>query len=225
MTGYTPGMSATRPLPAVRRQARERKIIDAARALFDERGMQEARIDRIARRVGINKALIYRHFASKEELFALTTTTYLDEIAELLHGVDQDGGPPRDRLRRGFAAFADYGIAHPAFLDCALSLLRQPAGELRGEVSEAVWLRLGQATGACVGQLADVLAELEVAEPELRANQLYLQAIGVLHLARSGVGVRRSGPGTAESFAVGAEQVRGACVELALAAAGPGAEA
>src|ERR1035441_984120 len=105
-------MTATQQPRAAIRRARERKIIDAARALFDERGMQEARIDRIARRVGINKALIYRHFASKEELFALTTTTYLDEIAELLKGVDEDGGAPRDRLRRGFGAFADYGIAH-----------------------------------------------------------------------------------------------------------------
>jgi AcrR family transcriptional regulator len=171
--------------------------------------------------VGINKALIYRHFASKEELFALTTTTYLDEIAELLKGVDEDGGAPRDRLRRGFGAFADYGIAHPAFLDCALSLLRQPAGELRAEVSEAVWLRLGRATGSCVGRLADVLAELDVAKPDLRANQLYLQAIGILHLGRSGAGVRRSGPDAVEGFAVDVEEVRCACVELALAAVGP----
>jgi AcrR family transcriptional regulator len=214
-------MTATQQPRAAIRRARERKIIDAARALFDERGMQEARIDRIARRVGINKALIYRHFASKEELFALTTTTYLDEIAELLKGVDEDGGAPRDRLRRGFGAFADYGIAHPAFLDCALSLLRQPAGELRAEVSEAVWLRLARATGSCVGRLADVLAELDVAKPDLRANQLYLQAIGILHLGRSGAGVRRSGPDAVEGFAVGVEEVRCACVELALAAVGP----
>jgi AcrR family transcriptional regulator len=214
-------MSATQLPRAAVRRARERKIVDAARALFDERGMQEARIDWIARRVGINKALIYRHFASKEELFALTTTTYLDEIAELLQAVDEDGGAPRDRLRRGFGAFADYGIAHPAFLDCALSLLRQPAGELRAQVSEAIWLRLGRGTGACVGRLADLLAELDVAEPELRANQLYLQAIGVLHLARSGVGVRRSGPDAAKAFVVGVDDVRSACVELALAAVGP----
>lgn len=214
-------MSATRQPRAAVRQERERKIIDAARALFDERGMQEARIDRIARRVGINKALIYRHFASKEELFALTTTTYLDEIAQRLQCVDEAGGAARDRLRRGFEAFADYGIAHPAFLDCALSLMRQPAGELRAQVSDAVWHRLGRATGACVEPLADVLAELDVGEPDLRANQLYLQAIGVLHLARSGFGVRRSVPGGVEAFAVGVEEMRRACADLALAALGP----
>ncbi len=204
---------------AALRRARERKIVDATRALFDERGMQEARIGRIARRVGINKALIYRHFASKEELFVLTITRYLAEINALLEAVDEETSDPSERLRRGFEAFADYGIEHPAFLDCALSLLRQPAEDLHAEVSDAVWLRLGRATGACIGWLADVLRDLGVAEPDLRANQLYLQAIGVLHLTRSGVGVRAIAPGVAEPFPVGAEEVRAACVQLALAAA------
>ena len=39
---------------------RERDIVDATRALFDERGMQDAPVEEIARAVGINKALIYR---------------------------------------------------------------------------------------------------------------------------------------------------------------------
>jgi AcrR family transcriptional regulator len=206
------------PRAAIRR-ARERKIVDATRALFDERGMQDARIDRIARRVGINKALIYRHFASKEELFALTTTRYLAEINALLEAVDEQTSDATERLRRGFEAFADYGIEHPAFLDCALSLLRQPAEDLRAQVSNAVWRRLGRAIGACIRWLADVLHDLGAAEPDLRANQLYLQAIGVLHLARSGVGLRGIGPGEAEAFPVSAKEVRAACVQLALAAA------
>ena len=212
-------MPVTRQPRAAVRRARERKIVDATRALFDERGIQDARIDRIARRVGINKALIYRHFASKEELFVLTITRYLAEINALLEAVDEETSDPAERLHRGFDAFAEYGIAHPAFLDCALSLLRQPAEDLRAEVSDAVWLRLGRAMGACVGWLADVLRELDAAEPDLRANQLYLQAIGVLHLARSGVGLRAIAPGVAEAFPVSPVEVRAACVQLALAAA------
>ena len=213
-------MPATRQPRAALRRARERKIVDATRALFDERGMQDARIDRIARRVGINKALIYRHFACKEELFVLTITRYLAEINALLQAVDEETTDPPERLRRGFEAFAEYGIEHPAFLDAALSLLRQPAEDLHTQVSDAVWRRLGRAMGACIGWLADVLRDLDVADPDLRANQLYLQAIGVLHLARSGVGLRRIAPGVAEAFPVSAEEVRAACVELAVAAAG-----
>ena len=199
-------------------RARERKIVDATRALFDERGRQDARIDQIARRVGINKALVYRHFVSKEELFALTTTRYLAEISALLDAVDTQANSASERLSRGFEAFADYGMEHPAFLDCALALVRQPAGDLQAQVSDAVWLRLGRATGALIGWLADVLHDLDVAEPDLRANQLYLQAIGVLHLARSGSGLRQVAPGLAQPFTIGAEEMRAACVQLALAA-------
>jgi AcrR family transcriptional regulator len=219
--GYSSPVAATRPPRAALRRARERRIVDATRALFDERGAQDAHIDHIARRVGINKALIYRHFASKEELFALTTTRYLAELGALLEAVDAQTTLAPERLRRGFEAFADYGIEHPAFLDCTLSLLRRPAEDLRAQVSDAVWLSLGQGMGACLGWLARVLDELNVAEPDLRANQLYLQAVGVLHLARSGVALRGLAPGLPEAFPVSAAEVRAACVELALAAARP----
>ena len=213
-------MPSTQRSRAAIRRAREREILDATRALFDERGSQDARVERIARRVGINKALIYRHFASKEELFALTTTRYLAEINALLEAVNEQTSEPAVRLRRGFEAFADYGIEHPAFLDCALSLLRQPAENLRAQLSDAVWVRLGRATGACIEWLAGVLDDLGVADPDLRANQLYLQAIGVLHLARSGVALRVPAGETAEGFPVSADEVRAACVQLALTAAG-----
>jgi AcrR family transcriptional regulator len=216
-----PVVPTRQPRAAIRR-ARERKIVDATRALFDEAGRQDARIDRIARRVGINKALVYRHFVSKEELFALTTTRYLAEINALLDAVDEQTSSASQRLRRGFEAFADYGIQHPAFLDCVLSLARQPASDLQAQVSDVVWLRLGQTMGGWIGWLAGVLHDLDVAEPDLRANELYLQAIGVLHLARSGAGLRQVAPGLAEPLAIAAEEVRAACVQLALAAAGTG---
>ena len=221
--GYTLGYSlrvpsARKPRAAIR-HARAQEIVDATRALFDERGSHDVRIEHIARRVGINKALIYRHFASKEELFALTTTRYVAEINALLGAVNEQTTDAPERLRRGFEAFADYGIEHPAFLDCALSLVRQPAEDLRAQVSDAVWLRLGRTIAACTGWLAAVLHDLGRVEPDRQANELYLQAIGVLHLARSGVGLRAIAPGVPEAFPVSTEQVRAACVQLALAAA------
>ncbi len=86
---------------AVRRE-REREIVAATRALFDERGMQDAPIDEIARAVGINKALIYRCFASKEELFVLTLTSYLAELAKRLDSASVDH--PRSRAHTGGGA-------------------------------------------------------------------------------------------------------------------------
>ena len=54
------------PPATTTRRDRERDLVKATRALFDERGLQDAPVEEIARAVGINKALIYRLFASKE---------------------------------------------------------------------------------------------------------------------------------------------------------------
>src|SRR3954468_19202119 len=70
-----------RTAAAARRRRREKQILDATRALFDARGVRDAQIEDIARAVGINRAIIYRHFSGKEELFALTLVGYLDQLS------------------------------------------------------------------------------------------------------------------------------------------------
>jgi AcrR family transcriptional regulator len=136
-----------------RRQAREARILDVTRELFDARGMHDARVDAIARAAGIDKALIYRHFSSKEELHLLTLRRYLDELAELLGRVDVAAAPP-ERLRATAEAYATYCLEHPAFVDVSLAVMRRDPGELRRVVSEAVWLRLGRGMARCLGPLA-----------------------------------------------------------------------
>src|SRR3954463_9472446 len=86
--------------PAQLRRTRERDLVAATRALFDERGLQEAPIEEIARAVGIARGLVYRHFSSKEELYVLTVTNYLDELAELLEAAVAGDDSPTLRLER-----------------------------------------------------------------------------------------------------------------------------
>jgi AcrR family transcriptional regulator len=198
------------PPPATIRSQRERDLVEATRALFDERGLQDAPMDEIARAVGINKALIYRVFASKEELFVLTVTHYLEELRELTVGT-------RAVLRDALDAFTRFCLRYPAFLDCALSLMRRPAGELRERVSEGVWMRLGRSMAACLAPLAAILESEGVEDPDFVANRLYTQVLGTMHLARIGAGVREAAPGVPDVFALDPEQVREACVEDALA--------
>jgi len=209
------------------RRKREHDIVDATRALFDERGLQDAPMEEIARAVGINKAQIYRHFSSKEELFVLTVTRYLDELRELLDVQLTDVQEPVARLEVSIDGYAAFCLRYPAFLDCALSLMRRPAQELEDSVSEAVWLRLGQAMGALLGGLSRTLEAgagagvFDVADPDFTANHIYAQTLGTMHLARSGVGVRKREPGVAEMFPLDPEAVRRAAVMGALATVNP----
>src|SRR3954452_3917566 len=91
-----PEMDGRRSAAAARRRAREREIIAATRRLFDERGVRDAQIEDIAKAVGINRAIVYRHFTGKEELFALTLVGYLDELHTLLAEASASADGPRD---------------------------------------------------------------------------------------------------------------------------------
>ena len=209
------------------RQVRERELVLATRALFDERGMQHAPIEEIAKAVGIARGLVYRQFSSKEELFVLTVTDYLDELGDLLSEIVGAQPDPRGRLTAGVDAYAGFCRRYPAFLDCALSLMHRPAMELRELVSESVWLRLGQGMSRCVSVLTETLREgtaagdFEVADPDYLANVIWTQVLGTMHLARVGVGVREAGPGVPELFTVPPEPVVKTCVDSALALARP----
>ena len=205
------------------RRTRERDIIDSARAAFDERGVQEAAMEEIARSVGINRALIYRYFESKDELFVLTVTRYLDELtARGIERIDL-AAPPVEQLRVSWANFTSYCREYPAFLDCALSLMRQPAADLRQRVSERTWFRLGESMSACLAVTIDVLRRgveagaFRIADPTLTANCMYAQTLGMMHLARTGIAVGRRAD---EASTVSPQEVEEECIRAALAAVG-----
>jgi AcrR family transcriptional regulator len=64
-------ISSSSQEPRWRRLPEERpqQIIDAALAVFGERGLAAARLEDIAKRAGLSKGTIYLYFPNKEELF------------------------------------------------------------------------------------------------------------------------------------------------------------
>ena len=214
------------PRGAPLRQLRERELVAATRALFDERGMQEAPIEAIARSAGIARGLIYRQFSSKEELYVATVTDYLRELAEELGAAEQGAGEePESRLRRMADAYAGFCERYPAFLDSALAIMRRPARELQEVVSEVIWLRLGQGMAECIDHVARIVragnesGAFQVEDPDFMANMLWTQMLGAMHLARIRAGVRKGEGGMPELFRVEASDVVQACVASALATA------
>jgi AcrR family transcriptional regulator len=73
------------------RTERSREILAAARAVFSEKGYEEASMAEIAARVGVVEGALYKHFASKRELlFAVMRAFYvslIDSLREGLRGV------------------------------------------------------------------------------------------------------------------------------------------
>ncbi|QZY30625.1 TetR/AcrR family transcriptional regulator [Nocardioides coralli] len=220
-----PESDGRRTAAAARRRKREAEIIAATRALFDRSGVRDAQIDQIAGAVGVNRAIVYRHFTGKEELFALTLVEYLNELREELVAADDSATDPPDRLRAITTAFADYGVTHPAFVDCAQTLMRRSGPELLDEISESALFRLGRAISSCLSVLSGALedgvesGDFTVDDPTLLANTLYASGLGALQLARVGILVKEAAPGIPTVGQISREQVRDHLVASALALA------
>ena len=214
-----------RTAAAARRRAREKDIIAATRALFDERGVRDAQIEDIAKAVGINRAIVYRHFTGKEELFALTLVGYLEELRGALAAAAESSDDPQRRLTAMVGAFVDYGVAHPAFVDCAQTLMRRTGPDLLDEISESALFRLGRGISSCLALLTQVLEDgvaagaFTVDDPVLLANTLYASGLGALQLARVGILVKEAAPGIPTVGQISPDQVRDYLVASALALA------
>ena len=64
-------------------QITQKKILDAATQVFSEKGFYGARVDEIAARAGVNKAMLYYYFKNKEKLFEELIKRYREESAEI----------------------------------------------------------------------------------------------------------------------------------------------
>lgn len=66
-------------------KTRRKQILAAATQLFSRRGFDGTTTREIARAVGINEAIIFRHFTSKEELYWVVVSEQTTVRAERLH--------------------------------------------------------------------------------------------------------------------------------------------
>jgi AcrR family transcriptional regulator len=57
-----------------------RRILDAAAAVFHERGFHGAGMDELGARAGLSGPAIYRHFSSKDEILATLFDEAIDEL-------------------------------------------------------------------------------------------------------------------------------------------------
>jgi AcrR family transcriptional regulator len=221
----TTARSTARSTAAARRRAREAEILAATRELLDAGGVRDAQIEDVARAVGVNRAIIYRHFTGKEELLALTLVGYLDELAAELASAGSAEKTATKKLTAMTEAFVDFGVQYPAFVDSAQALMRRTGPELLEELSEGAMFRLGRAMTACLNQIGQVLedgmaaGEFRAVDSVMLANHMYASGLGALQLARLGMLVKESAPGIPTMTPISAEQVKKYLVTTARALA------
>lgn len=77
----------------------EEKIFDAATIVFEEKGMDGARMQDIANRAGINKALLHYYFRTKEMLFEAVFQKLAGKIFAKFAPVFDEGLTLEEKLR------------------------------------------------------------------------------------------------------------------------------
>jgi AcrR family transcriptional regulator len=107
------------------------RIFAAARALFDQNGVEGVSMRRIADKVGITPMAIYRHYPDKD---ALLNALMLDGFAAWEARVEKIGAPePLDWLRQMGEAFLDFALSQPRRYEAAFLLKASAARRYPGD--------------------------------------------------------------------------------------------
>lgn len=178
-------------------EARRAQIVEAARALFAEGGLQGVSMRHIARRVGISQAAIYQHFEDKDAiLFAVAEGFFLNLIEAKERNFDCDLAPI-EKLRMAMRTYVESGLARPeeyrlVFMTDAPGLRRHAPIKLMAAASPAqtqvdpeIQPSKGQiAYGHLEGLVRELMAEghLRLGDPDTIAEAIWAAGHGVVSL-------------------------------------------
>lgn len=77
----------------------DKQILDAASTVFAEHGFAGARVDEIARRAGVNKAMLYYHVGNKQALYTAVLTRNFARMEEALASAMEEGGSIPEQIQ------------------------------------------------------------------------------------------------------------------------------
>ncbi len=138
------------PKPAVEADARAR-ILAAAAEVFASIGFAGARVDEIAARAGVNKAMLYYHVGDKEKLYATVLTDTIDRVPPALLEAIANVDTSAEKLQCVLDTLASLPTHNPHFVPIMLREVASGGATLPDEM-------LARMAGI-FRVVADVLAE------------------------------------------------------------------
>src|SRR5210317_2213650 len=116
-------------LPRFQRRKRDRpqEITEAAFAAFAEKGFAATKVEKVARRAGISKGLLYLYFKTKEELFkAVIRNVVTPRVDELTRNLDSSELSAEAFIRAPLLAFMQRLPGSPASVVIRLMISEAP---------------------------------------------------------------------------------------------------
>ena len=184
--------------------AKRQHILNAAKAVFMEFGLDAVSMREIAKRAGYTAGAIYSYFASKEDIYAALLTDSLERLNDCVSqstqgaSIDQkvDAKNTILELRKSALAFYQFYIDNPRDLDLGFYLFQglQPRG-LSGTWDQALNKRLRDAMHPQEIALTKLGFGKKEIDTELTA--IFAHIVGVLLLNHTGR-IRMFGKGADE---------------------------
>lgn len=91
----------------------EQQILDAAKNVFQSKGMEGARMQEIADRAGINKAMLHYYYRSKQILFEAVFKNAFSLLAPQLNSILNDDSSIEEKIRAFTVNYTSFMIKHP----------------------------------------------------------------------------------------------------------------
>lgn len=91
----------------------EQKILEAAKKVFIQKGLDGARLEEIALEAGINKALLHYYFRSKEKLFETIFDQMVSKIAPDFSVIVESKSPIEEKIELFVHRYIDFVSENP----------------------------------------------------------------------------------------------------------------
>ena len=131
-------------------QTRRALVLDAARAVFEEHGIEGASIREIARRAGYTPGAIYSYFESKEAIYGALLAESLDRLNTAVSAAQPEDASAAAFLKAKALGWFGFYAANPRELDLGFYLVHglAPRG-LTSELNQRLNARLHEALAPC----------------------------------------------------------------------------
>jgi AcrR family transcriptional regulator len=145
------------------RAARRRLITATARALAESEGWDAVTTRRLSTEIEYSQPVLYKHFASKEDIVEAVALEGFGELAETLGQARRGAGEPREVLARVTRAYGSFATENPVLYHAMFTrATRLPFGaeDAPAQLS-AAFAELREAVASvAVGRDVDILTEV-----------------------------------------------------------------
>ena len=171
--------------------SRRALVLDAARAVFEELGLEGASMRQIARRAGYTPGAIYSYFQSKEDIYGALLSGSLERLNAAVESARSDTAGAAALLHAKARGWFCFYLAHPRELDLGFYLVHglAPRG-LTSDLNKDLNARLQAALQPC--ELALQQLGLDAAGALRENTALFAHGVGLLLLHHTGrIGIFR----------------------------------